>query len=172
MSDKSPVAPDAPKRRWVKPLLIVSLAFNLIFVGLITSAIWKHRHEDWRVSKYKAFEQSIEQLLTELRNEKRTKAKSVLDRFRNDVLPVTDRKQAAQKRSVRAMLADPYDEKNLVDALADLREIRSSSYAGMHSLAIELVRDMTPHERRRLIEIFRSKRHHRGKWRKREKPPG
>jgi len=173
MSDKPPAIADTLKRRrWVKPLLIISLAFNLVFAGLIVSAMWKHRDGGFRVSKHRAFEQSIEQLLTELPTGKRAKAKSVLERLRSDVLPVAEREKKARKLAVKAMLADPYDEKKLVDALADLRELRSSSYAGMHSLAIELIRDMTPHERRRLFEIFRSKRQPRGKWRKSDKPSG
>lgn len=165
MSDQQTPDTAKPARRWMKPLLIVSLAMNLLFVGLIAGSIWKHRHRGAKVAKHKAFEATIEQIMTELPASKRQTAESVLGRLRSEVIPRASGRRKAVAKVVEALKADPYDEKSLADALAGLRQLRNDVHLGMHELSLELVRDMTPEERRRLLEIFRSKRHPGGRYR-------
>lgn len=157
-------SPGAPKRRWIKPLLIVSLAFNLLFVGLVAGSFWKFRHGKGWVPRHRAFEATIEQVITEM-PDKRATAEDVLARLRSDVIPRARGYRAARKAVIDALLADPYSEERLREAMAELRAIRSDVLTGMHTLALDLVRDMSAAERRRLLEIFRSKRHPRRKWR-------
>ena len=156
-----------PARRWMKPLLIISLALNLLFVGLIAGSIWKHRHRGAKVAKHKAFEATIEQIMTELPAGKRQTAESVLGKLRSEVIPRAGGKRKAVAKVVEALKADPYNEKSLADALAGLRQLRNDVHVGMHELSLDLVRDMTPQERHRLLEIFRSKRHPGGRYRQR-----
>lgn len=171
MSDQLSPGAVKPPRRWLKPLLIISLALNLLFMGLIAGAIWKHRYRGERVAKHKAFEATIEQIMTELPAAKRQTAESVLAKLRSEIIPRAAGKRKAITSVVGALKAEPYDEKALADALAGLRQLRSDVQLGMHTLSLELVRDMTLKERQRLLEIFRSKRHPGGRRRHRGNAP-
>ncbi|MGI9388040.1 MAG: periplasmic heavy metal sensor [Methyloligellaceae bacterium] len=154
------------KRRWVKPLLVVSLALNLLFVGLVAGAFWRHGFGGWSAPKGKILAVSIEQLITELPSEKRKKAEDVLSRLRSDLLPRARDRQQARKRAIEALTADPFNEEKFRDALANVRTIRNDSEKARHDIATELVRELSTDERKRLLEIFRSKkRQHRRRWR-------
>ncbi len=161
MSSPQPSGAAAPKRRLVKPVLIISLALNLLFVGLIAGTLWKFRHGKTRISKHKAFEATIEQIMTELPESNRGAAEAVLARLRSEVFPRAAGRREVVATVVKALKADPYSEENLASALADLRQLRSDVQLGLHTLSLELVRDMTVKERHRILEIFRSKRHRR-----------
>ena len=165
MSEQDAAGEGAPRRRWVKPVLIISLALNLLFVGLMAGSIWKHRHGKRWVSKHKAFEATVEQVIKEFPQSKRTTAEQVLERLRGEVIPRAGGRREARRAVVDALLAEPYREKALREALAEFRKLRADVQLGLHTLALELVRDMTLAERKRLLEIFRSKRGRRGRHR-------
>ena len=156
------------KRRWVKPVLVVSLALNLLFVGLVTGAFWKHGFGRWGGPRSKIFAATVEQLITELPAEKRKTAEDVLARLRSNVLPRVHGHRQARKRIVETLKADPFSEEDFRNALANVRAIRAEVNKGRHDLAVELVRELSVKERQRLVEIYRSKkREHRRRWRKR-----
>ncbi len=153
------------KRRWVKPVLVVSLALNLLFAGLIAGAVWKRGFGGWSGPRHKVFEAAIEQMITELPAEKRKMAEDVLARLRSDVLPRARGHRQARKRVVDVLKADPFSEEDFRNALAEVRNIRADVDKGRHGLAVELVRELNVQERRRLLEIYRSKkRQYRGRW--------
>lgn len=169
MSEQTPAAGAAPKRRWVKPVLIISLALNLLFVGLIAGSIWKKRYGPREAGKHRALEATIVQIIKEFPAERRANAEDVLARLRSEVLPRAAGRRAIVKRVVKALKADPYSEEELASALTELRKLRADVQLGMHTLSIELVRPMTVQERHRVLEIYRSKRragHWYGRWRR------
>lgn len=154
------------KRRWVKPLLVVSLALNLLFVGLVAGAFWRHGFGGWGGPKGKILAVSIEQLITELPSEKRKKAEDVLSRLRSDMSPRARARQQTRKRAIEALTADPFNEDKFRDALANVRANRADRDKARHDIATELVRELSVDERKRLLEIFRTKkRQHRRRWR-------
>jgi uncharacterized membrane protein len=144
-----------PRRRWLKPLLIVSLALNLLFAGLIAGAMWKRHHGHWR-PKHVVLQLSIEQMMRELPPDKRTVGEKVLKQLRNEVRPSRGELRARRKEAVAALTADPYVEKEFSDKMAALRDIRESARRKRHEIVIEFVRDMTVAQRKRFVEIFRS----------------
>lgn len=166
MSASDSSAPPA-KRRWVKPLLVVSLALNLLFVGLVAGAFWRHGFGAWGGPKGKIFAAAIEQLITELPAEKRKKAEDVLARLRSELQPRAQERRKARARAIKALTADPFNEENFRDALANVRAIRAGVDKARHELGVELVRKLSVEERQRLLELFRKKRReHRRRWRK------
>lgn len=153
------------KRRWVKPVLIISLALNLLFVGLMFGALWNWGQGKWGGPRHKVFESAVQQMITELPPEKRANAKDILSRLRAEVLPRSKDRRAARTRAIKALKADPFNKDELQDALADIRQIRIDVDKGLHTLALELVSQLSAAERARLLEIYRSKKHRRHRWR-------
>lgn len=166
MSANEPSSAPA-KRRWLKPVLVVSLALNLVFAGLVAGAIWKRGYDGSRGARHKIFEAAIEQMITELPAEKRKSAENILARLRSEVLPRARSRRQARKRAIEALKADPFSEEDLRNALANVRGIRADVDKGMHELAVELVREFDAEERRRLLEIYRSKKRDHHGWRRR-----
>lgn len=167
MSDaSSPASPQPPKRRWIKPVLFVSLALNLLFVGLTAGTVWKYKDgkRHW-VPRHKAFEATLEQVIKEFPAEKAATAQKVLDRLRSEVIPKVSGRRAARKEVVEAFVADPYNEQRLKDAMGELHTIRSTTHSTIHVLALDLVRDMSVEERKKILKIFRSKRRPGKRWR-------
>lgn len=144
-----------PARRWVKPLLIVSLALNLLFAGLIAGSIWKFRHGGWQPMR-QVLELSIQEMMRELPAEKRTAGEAALAKLRNEVAPLARSVREARAEATQALKADPYDHQRFSDAMARIRDIHARRRQGRHEAVLEFVRDMTVAQRHRFFEIFRS----------------
>lgn len=157
-------SPSSSRPRFLKALLVISLAANFLFVGLIAGSVWKHTYGKSHLTKHRAFEATIEQVMKELPEAKRATAENVLVRLRSDVFPKADEMREARRAVVEALLADPYEEEAMRKALLDLTTLRSDVSRGMHDLSLELIREMTLEERKRLLEIFKSKRRGSRRW--------
>ncbi len=79
-ADKQENTAKAPKkRRWLWPLLIVSLGFNLLFVGLVAGRIWTHGYGGHDEGRYNIFTGAVEELMKVLPDDKRQRAGELLD---------------------------------------------------------------------------------------------
>lgn len=163
--NKSDANGGSPKtRRWVWPLLVISLALNLLFVGLMAGSWLRHGGSGGR---NKVFTGAIERLMQDLPEAKREHAAQLLERHREFIKPVRQQLRDARKAAKDAILLEPYDAAKVDVALARFREIRTSQHESMHTMIEELLKDLNLEERTMLLEHirsgFRSRWRHRGK---------
>lgn len=151
----------APKRSWAKPALVISLALNLLLIGLIAGSFWKRHHNQWRPHNI-VLEKAIQQLMGELPEEKRAAGQRALQNLRSQGPKTWDDIRNLRKEASDAMMADQYDEQRFADALARLRDAHNEKRRVRHQVVIDFIRGMTPEERRRFIEIYKENR--RGPW--------
>lgn len=151
----------ARRRGWVKPALIISLAVNLLFVGLIAGALWKRHHEQWRPRNV-VLELAIKQMMSELSQDKWDAGEKALGDLRDQGPENWDQIRGLRKEAVQAMTADPYDEQRFADTLARLREAHGEKRRVRHQVVIDFLRDMTVEERRRFVDVYQANR--RGPW--------
>ena len=154
---------DTPKRRrWVLPVLVVSLALNLLFVGLVAGSWWRHGPSG---SRDRIITGAVERLMQDL-----------LKQHRESVRPVRQQLRDARDAAKEAVLTEPFDEAKVQAALARFREIRTSQHKSMHAMVMDLMKQLTLEERKELLNHiqagFRSRwRHHRWSSRRGERPP-
>ena len=165
---------DTPKRRrWVLPVLVVSLALNLLFVGLIAGSWWRHGPS---ASRDRIITGAVERLMQDLPEDKRSHAAQLLKQHRESVRPVREQLRDARAAAKEAVHADPYTEVKIQAALARFRDIRTSQHESMHAMVMDLMKQLTLEERKELLNLiqagFRSRwRHHRWSLRRGEGPP-
>lgn len=152
---------DARRRGWARPALVVSLAVNLLFVGLIAGAMWKRHNEQWRPRSV-VLEMTIRQMISELPQEKRAAGEKVLQEFSARFPETYSAIRDLRKKAGDALTADPYDEQSFSDMLTRLREAHDEKRRVRHQAVVDFIRNMTPEERRRFVELYKENR--RGPW--------
>lgn len=161
-------AGEPKKRRWLWPLLIVSLGLNLLFVGLVAGRMWMHGGGPG--GRHRVFTGAVEALMKDLPDAKRQHAGELLKRHRSNVRQL--RKQIREHRRVTkdAVLTDPYDEEKVTEAFARFREIRTGQHHSMHTMMIELLKGLTLKEREQLLNHIRAG--FRRRWGRHRRPNG
>ena len=160
------------KRRWLWPLLIISLGFNLLFVGLVAGRIWTHGYGGHDGARYRIFTGAVEQLMKILPDAKRQRASELLKRHRATVRELTKQNLEERRAAETAVLTDPYDEAKVAEVLARFREIRNKQHKSMHTMMIGLLKNLTLKERQELLNnIHAGFRHRRRHWRHHKEPP-
>ena len=144
------VSAPAPAGRWSRPILFVSLALNLFFVGAWAAFAWRHyaweRHRPWTPAM------RIERLAEAL---PRADADKLRAEFRgrqsNIEAAVTSYRQA--QRTVReALRAEPFDPAALRAAMAEARSARSRLDEALQDVIATAGAMMTPEGRRSLAD--------------------
>ena len=153
-AQKGNKAAEPGKRRWLWPLLIVSLGLNLLFVGLVAGRMWTHGGGPG--ARHRVFTGAVESLMKDLPDAKRQRAGELLKRHRSTVRQL--RKQLRDQRRVAkdAVLTEPYDEVKVGEAFARFREIRTGQHQSMHTMLGELLKGLTLKEREQLLSHIRA----------------
>ncbi len=160
------------KRRWLWPLLIVSLGLNLLFVGLVAGRLWKHGYGGRAAAHNQIVTGAIEKLMKDFPEAKRQRTSELLRRHRAFVRPLRGQIKEARKAVKAAALADPYNEEKLAGALRRLRELQSGMHQSLHMTMMGLMKDLTLEERRELVNNIRAGlKHRRGHWRRMKGAP-
>ncbi len=161
------------KRRWLKPLLFISLGLNLLFVGLVAGRLWKHGYGGDAAAHNQIVIGAVEKLIKDFPQAKRQRASELLERQRISAGPVRAQISDARKAVRAAALADPYNEDNMSGALRRLREIRSGMHQSLHMTMLELMKDFSLEERQELVKNIRAGfKHRRGHKRRQKDAPG
>ena len=156
-------------RRWVLPLLIVSLGLNLLFIGLVAGRMWAG-FDGPRGAPHRIVTRAVEKFYGELPDSKKQRADELLQRQRKNNKALRGDLRKARKEAKDAALATTYDEEKLAAALARLREIRTSQHKAMHAMMLELLTDLSLEERKILIRYIRAEfRPHRRSDRRRKR---
>ncbi len=161
------------KRRWLWPLLIISLGLNLLFVGLVAGRIWNHGYRGHAAARNQIITGAIEKLIEDFPAAKRRRASELLKRYRTTVRPLRGQNKEVRSAVKAAALADPFNEEKLAEALLRLRQIRSGMHQSLHMTMMGLMKDLTLKERQELVNNIRAGfRHRRRHWRHPKGAPG
>ncbi|MDA7947714.1 MAG: periplasmic heavy metal sensor [Hyphomicrobiaceae bacterium] len=149
------------RRRWIWLVLIVSVGLNLLFVGLVAGRMWA-RLDGPPGAPHRIVTRAVEKFSAKLPASKKQRANSLLKKQREDNRSLRREFREARRAAKEAALATTYDEKRLADALARLRDVRTSQYQAMHAMVLELLKDLTLEERKILLRyIQKASRPHR-----------
>lgn len=142
-------------RRWPRVLLVVSLALNLLFVGLIVGGLWARWHGG--APKHRVYSGAVEQLMPDLQQSQRQNARGLLETYETEIGPLLQRQNDARRQARDAITAEPYDEQRTNDLLRELRDIRGELHLAMHELVLGMLQDLTPEQRRKFMRIVRAR---------------
>ena len=142
------ITPDTPKkRRWVTPLLYVSLFVNLLVAGLVIGAMLSpdgpRRRADDRPARGVIGEPFVRALPAE---ERRALMKDVLsngDRIRESRESLRQRFEAF----LAALRADPFDSAEIARLLAEQRQVAVGRQEIGETLLMKRLEAMTPEQR-------------------------
>lgn len=152
-----------PRRRWLVPLLVASLAVNLLIAGAMAGWAWRHgpgghggRHG------------GPDRILWLLPEAKQDQARAIIDRYRAaDAGQDADRK-AAQEAMLTALTAEPLQRPTFEQALSRLGSAELARRLNPTMLG-EIAATLTADERKELAARLRDGIERRERWRE-EKP--
>lgn len=163
--DDSGASAPVRKRRWVWPVLIVSLALNLLFVGLMAGSWWRHGAPPGGRSQ--VFVGAVEQLMKDLPEAKRSQARQILDHHRGNLRLDRGALREAREKAKEAVLTEPYDEQKVAEALSRFRALRNNQHMARHAMILALMKELNLQEREQLLNHiragFRARWHRRGR---------
>lgn len=134
--------------RWLTVGLIVSIAVNLLFVGI---AIGRSSDPAWSRNVDPSF--GFSQILRTLPEERRREIVRDVN-LRAARPPVRDMRRA-QREANAAMVAEPFDAEGLEDALAELRELMAEGQQKSHIALVSIMTRLTDAERQLVLEEMR-----------------
>ncbi len=179
MSDNAP-------RPWVMPLLVVSLALNLLVAGAIGAMLYHHFaggfHGNARAMGQKMHAMGHDRparlgrpglmliaswrLLRELPRERRKALRQVIRQRRGEIRRAYAKVAGARARLAQILAGEPFDEAAYAEAMKTLREADTAARASAVALADAFIRALTPQERRLYAqEIRKAAERRRGRWR-------
>ena len=148
----------ARRRRWPRVLLVVSLAFNLLFVGLVAGALWVHWHGGWGMGRHHAFASSVRRLVKELPEDRRKTTEALLKRHRAELDPLRRAAHQARHAAFEAARADPFDADLLKQRIDQMHGAEAKMRQAMGALAMDLMKNLSVEERRRFLRRLMRKR--------------
>ena len=150
-----------PRRRWMTPLLIASLALNLLVLGAVAGFGWRHGgpHGSWGGGRHGG----ADRILWLLPDEKRDGARAIVERYRaNDGIRESQAK-AARDAVATALTAEPFSQGTLESALRRVGEAEIGRRLDPAMLA-EIAATLSLEERKELAEHLQRMMERRGRW--------
>jgi uncharacterized membrane protein len=154
-----PDAALAPRRRWVMPVLIASLALNLLVAGAMAGWAWRHgpgghggRHG------------GPDRILWLLPDAKRDQARAIIDRYRQSDAGRDTERTASQAAVLSALTAEPFQRPALEQSLSRLGSAELSRRLDPAMLG-EIAAILTLDERKELAASLKKIMERRGRWR-------
>lgn len=162
LTSQSETAAARPRRRWLMPLLVASLAVNLLIAGAMAGWAWRHGPggPDGPGGRHGG----PDRIVGLLPESKQDQARAIIDRYRaGDAKRDADRK-AAQEAMLAALTAEPWQRPAFEQALARLgtAEVARRLDPGMLG---EIAATLTPDERKALAARLREGIERRERWR-------
>lgn len=146
------------KRRWLGALLVVSLALNLLFFGLVAGAIWSKRQGGWVGPRHHAFATAMRRVMKELPEDRRKVAEEIVTRHRAKVRPLRRQVRQARHAAVEGLEADTFDAAAFAERLERLQSAEATMRKAMAGMAMELMKTLTPEERRLFVQTVKRER--------------
>jgi len=161
MTDASGTARSEAVRRaprWLLVALFASLALNLVVVGSVAGAVWRFRKPPpWAG----AVTPNLLGYASTLAPERRKQLWEQTADERSHIRPFRREVRAAREETVKALVAEPFDQSQFQSAQARQAEAENRARQAVQDLYVKIAAGLTPEERR----AFPLWRHHR-------RPPG
>lgn len=140
--------------RWMKAVLIASLALNLLFVGGIARAMWHHRHgPGGRLGE----DAGLMGFVRDLPGDRQKQVRDDITAARQTIRPLRKAVREAWTELNAALTAEPFDKdkyKAATDKLSEAESrLKSATAAALADTASKLTAD-----ERRLLQGWREKR--------------
>jgi uncharacterized membrane protein len=141
-SSKAPVVRRAP--RWLLVVLFASLAVNLVIVGSVAGAVWRHRGPPaWAgvvipnlLGYASTFPPERRRQIWELTRDERSRIRP----FRREV-------RAAREETIKALVAEPFDRQRFLAAQAKQAEAENRARVAVQDLYLKIADNLTADER-------------------------
>jgi uncharacterized membrane protein len=142
-SSQSRIERRAP--RWLLVVLFTSLAVNLVIVGSVAGALWRHRGPPaWAgvvipnlLGYASTFAPDRRKQIWGLTREERSRMRP----FRREV-------RAAREETTKALVAEPFDRQQFLAAQSKQAEAENRARAAVQDLYLKIAESLTPEERR------------------------
>ena len=142
-SSESRIVRRAP--RWLLVVLFASLAVNLVIVGSVAGAVWRHRGPPaWAgvvipnlLGYASTFAPERRKQIWELTREERGRMRP----FRREV-------RTAREETSKALAAEPFDRQQFLAAQSKQAEAENRARAAGQDLYLKIAESLTPEERR------------------------
>ncbi len=161
MPEAAPANATEPKRggRWLKPLLVVSLGLNLLLLGTAVGTHFMMRHAPpWGGS----MGANMIGFAGSLPAERRRELWRATAEQRKGLWQHWREVGKARREASTALLADPFDQQRFAAAQARLQEAETKARSASQPLIVELARNLTSEERRKLLSRRDERRARRG----------
>lgn len=149
--------------RWLKPLLIGSLALNLLFVGGMASAAWRHHHGHGRFGG-SGGDVSLMGFVNELPADRQQSVGDQLQAARDAVKPLRQEIRDAWTASNTVLTAEPFDKAKAKEAAARLLAAEVKFKTAVSDALLDTAEKLTPEERKTL-QKWRERRRDGHRWR-------
>ena len=141
-SSKAPVVRRAP--RWLLVVLFASLAVNLVIVGSVAGAVWRHRGPPaWAgvvipnlLGYASTFPPERRRQIWELTRDERSRIRP----FRREV-------RAAREETIKALTAEPFDRQQFLAAQTKQAEAENRARVAVQDLYLKIADNLTADER-------------------------
>lgn len=149
-----PASPPKPQKPAISKLLIASLAFNLLFIGLVAgAAIARHR---WHgPGDLNLGDPSLRGFMRQLPKERRDAIRAAGEQARQAWRPLRQAVHQAREAYNAAMYAQPIDTARVEKTLGDLITAESAARRAGIAVLTGAVSQMTPEERTRFQDFRR-----------------
>ncbi len=161
-------------RSWVKPLLIGSLALNLLFIGGMASAMWRHHHGFGPPGGPRGGgDFSLMGFVDELPADRQQAVRDQLKSARDAVKPLRQEVRDAWAATNTVLTVEPFDKAKAKDAAAKLMAAEAKFKTAVSDALLDTAEKLTAEERKTLQQWRESRRggHHRWRDKWRDGPP-
>ncbi|MCZ6710704.1 MAG: periplasmic heavy metal sensor [Gammaproteobacteria bacterium] len=134
--------------KWLTITLVVSLGANIALVGFLAGRASQFDLRPGNLDPMMGFAR----ILPELSRERHDVLRPLVREHMRSVKPSIREIRRAQRDLGAALLAEPFERAQMEDALTKFRKHLAHSQVSSHAAFVELVEQLTPGERRLLVE--------------------
>jgi uncharacterized membrane protein len=152
MTIESPETKGRPQR-WLYPLLMVSLAANLLIVGAVAGGLWRFRHHGFMGM---AAQHGLMGFVRQLPSDRQAAVGKDLGLEKEKLRPIRQEMREAWSATNAAIGAEPFDKDKLKASAAKSAEANARMQAAIANTIVELADKLTPNERK-LLQAWHDK---------------
>lgn len=130
--------------RWMLVVLFGSLALNLLVVGSLAGAVWRHRAPPPMPG---VVIPNLVGYAGALPAERKKQLEQLTRDERNHVRPFRREVRAAREETIKALVAQPFDRDRFVAAQARQAEVENRARTAVQDLYVKIADSLTPEER-------------------------
>jgi uncharacterized membrane protein len=153
------VKPARQGRRW---LLYASLALNLLLIGMMFGAFFRHGGPRQMIAAQSGF--NIIGYVADLPRSRREELRRSLSASPRDLKGVRQQVRVAREGILSALTAEPFDKAQFVAAQDRLTAAENAQRVAVRALTLEIVERLSPEERRAYV-AWRAKQERHGRGR-------